>query len=74
MQSNEGSKCSILLQDSGASHGIWKMTFITPEPVVMVPREAEQAGYSAMTTSNRLIMRSPYNTPETFSEDVRITS
>uniref|UniRef100_A0A3Q4HYP3 Zona pellucida protein AX 1 n=1 Tax=Neolamprologus brichardi TaxID=32507 RepID=A0A3Q4HYP3_NEOBR len=65
-----GSKCSILLQDSGASHGIWKMTFFTPEPVVMVPREAEQAGYSAMTTSNRLIMRSPYNTPETFSEDV----
>uniref|UniRef100_A0A3B4FN65 Uncharacterized LOC102197790 n=1 Tax=Pundamilia nyererei TaxID=303518 RepID=A0A3B4FN65_9CICH len=61
---------SYLLEDSGASHGIWKMTFFTPEPVVMVPREAEQAGYSAMTTSNRLIMRSPYNTPETFSEDV----
>ncbi|XP_039455438.1 zona pellucida protein AX 1 [Oreochromis aureus] len=61
---------SNLLEDSGASHGIWKMTFFTPEPVVMVPREAEQAGYSAMTTSTRLIMRSPYNTPETFSEDV----
>uniref|UniRef100_A0A3Q1GQ48 Zona pellucida protein AX 1 n=1 Tax=Acanthochromis polyacanthus TaxID=80966 RepID=A0A3Q1GQ48_9TELE len=46
------------------------MTFFTPEPVAMVLREAEQAGYSAMTTSTRLVVRSPYNTAETYMEDV----
>ncbi|XP_056284023.1 uncharacterized protein LOC130202475 isoform X2 [Pseudoliparis swirei] len=56
--------------DSGAEHGIWKLTFYTPEPVSMVLREAEQAGYGAMLTSTRLVMRSPYNTAETYSEDV----
>ena len=61
------------LQATGAEHGIWKMTFYTPEPVSMVLREAEQAGYGAMTTSNRLVMRSPYNTAETYSEDVSNT-
>ncbi|XP_063758791.1 LOW QUALITY PROTEIN: uncharacterized protein LOC134877272 [Eleginops maclovinus] len=55
---------------SGASHGIWKLTFYTPEPVAMVLQEAEQAGYAAKTTSSRLVMRSPYNTAETYSEDV----
>ncbi|XP_070781644.1 zona pellucida protein AX 1 [Enoplosus armatus] len=55
---------------SGAEHGIWKMTFYTPEPVSMVLSEAEQAGYGAMTTSKRLVMRTPYNTAETYSEDV----
>ncbi|XP_034555951.1 zona pellucida protein AX 1 isoform X2 [Notolabrus celidotus] len=58
------------VEASGAAHGIWKMTFYTPEPVSMVLREAEQAGYGAMMTSNRLVMRSPFNTAETFSEDV----
>ncbi|TNN45207.1 Tetratricopeptide repeat protein 32 [Liparis tanakae] len=56
--------------DSGAAHGIWKLTFYTPEPVSMVLREAEQAGYGAMLTSTRLVMRSPYNTAETYLEDV----
>ncbi|XP_035535234.1 zona pellucida protein AX 1 isoform X1 [Morone saxatilis] len=55
---------------SGAAHGIWKMTFYTPEPVSMVLSEAEQAGYSAMMTSSRLVVRSPYNTADTYSEDV----
>ncbi|XP_020497136.2 uncharacterized protein zpax1 [Labrus bergylta] len=50
--------------------GIWKMTFYAPEPVSMVLMEAEQAGYGAMMTSSRLVMRSPYNTAETYSEDV----
>ncbi|XP_056872746.1 zona pellucida protein AX 1 [Takifugu flavidus] len=56
--------------EASAAHGIWKMTFYTPEPVSMVQREAEQAGYSSMITSKRVVMRSPYNTPETYSEDV----
>ncbi|KAM6906798.1 uncharacterized protein PEZ65_017949 [Lycodopsis pacificus] len=55
---------------SGAAHGIWKLTFYTPEPVSMVLSEAEQAGYGAMVTSTRLVMRSPYNTAETYSEKV----
>ncbi|XP_029966682.1 uncharacterized protein LOC115402311 [Salarias fasciatus] len=53
-----------------AEQGIWKMTFYTPEPVPMLLREAEQAGYSAKTTSTRLVLRSPYDTAETYSEDV----
>ena len=53
-------------------HGIWKMTFYTPEPVAMVLMEAEQAGYSAQTTPTRLVVRGPYNTAETYSEDVSI--
>uniref|UniRef100_A0A8C3GAS4 Zona pellucida protein AX 1 n=1 Tax=Cyclopterus lumpus TaxID=8103 RepID=A0A8C3GAS4_CYCLU len=55
------------------AHGIWKFTFYTPEPVSMVLREAEQAGYGAMVTSTRLVMRSPYNTAETYSGDVSNT-
>uniref|UniRef100_A0A8C3AU55 ZP domain-containing protein n=1 Tax=Cyclopterus lumpus TaxID=8103 RepID=A0A8C3AU55_CYCLU len=54
-------------------HGIWKLTFYTPEPVSMVLREAEQVGYAAMATSTRLVMRSPYNTAETTSEEVSNT-
>ncbi|XP_028253686.1 zona pellucida sperm-binding protein 2-like [Parambassis ranga] len=55
---------------SGASPSVWKITFFTPEPVTMMLREAEQAGYSTMTTSSRLVMRSPYNTAETYSVDI----
>ncbi|XP_016524386.1 zona pellucida protein AX 1 isoform X1 [Poecilia formosa] len=50
--------------------GIWKMTFFTPEPMSMVLKEAQQAGYSAMTTATRVVVRSPYNTAETYSEAV----
>ncbi|XP_010739022.3 uncharacterized protein LOC104926782 [Larimichthys crocea] len=64
------SKNNAIPDASDVSHGIWKMTFYTPEPVSMVLREAEQAGYGARMTSNRLVMRSPYNTAETYSEDV----
>lgn len=61
--------CSPLIQASIA-HGIWKVTFYTPEAVSLLQREAEQAGYRPMISSKRLVMRSPYNTPETYSEDV----
>ncbi|XP_024912763.1 uncharacterized protein LOC103380918 isoform X1 [Cynoglossus semilaevis] len=66
----DDSKINTVPGSSGEEHGIWKMTFFTPEPVTMVLREATQAGYSAMTTSNRVVVRSPYNTAETYSEDV----
>lgn len=61
-------------QASNDDSGIWKLTFFTPEPVSMVLKEAEQAGYSAMTTPTRLVVRSPYNTAETYPEDVSTLS
>ncbi|KAG7270503.1 hypothetical protein CRUP_032799 [Coryphaenoides rupestris] len=45
------------------------MTFYTPEPTVMMLDEFHQSGYGAMTTPNRLVVRSPYNTAQTYSED-----
>ncbi|KAF7662030.1 hypothetical protein LDENG_00247620 [Lucifuga dentata] len=66
----DNSQINTIPGTQSASRGIWKLTFYTPEPVVMVQREAEEAGYGAMTTHNRLVMRSPYNTAETYSEDV----
>ncbi|XP_070705199.1 zona pellucida protein AX 1 [Pempheris klunzingeri] len=66
----DNSKINTIPDASGSAQGIWKVTFYTPEPVSMVLREAEQAGYGAMMTSNRLVMRSPYNTAETYAEDV----
>ncbi|XP_053192910.1 zona pellucida protein AX 1 [Scomber japonicus] len=66
----DDSKMNAFPDATDKAHGIWKMTFYTPEPVTMVLMEAEQAGYGAMTTSNRIVMRSPYNTAETYSEDV----
>ncbi|XP_026196531.1 zona pellucida protein AX 1 [Anabas testudineus] len=61
---------NIIPDASAAANDIWKITFYTPEPVSMVLREAQQAGYGAMTTSNRLVVRSPYTTAETTSENV----
>ncbi|KAA8583108.1 uncharacterized protein LOC116706520 [Etheostoma spectabile] len=58
------------IQDDSEALGIWKVTFNTPQPVTMMLKEVEQAGYSAMATSTRLVMRSPYNTAETYYEDV----
>ena len=59
-------------QVNDTAYGIWKMTFYTPEPTVMMLDEVHQAGYGAMTTPNRLVVRSPYNTAQTYSEDVGI--
>ncbi|XP_068593436.1 uncharacterized protein [Cebidichthys violaceus] len=69
-QAQDVKKINAIPDASGAAHGIWKLTFYTPEPVSMMLREAEQAGYGAMVTSTRLVMRSPYNTAETYSEEV----
>ncbi|XP_058469804.1 zona pellucida protein AX 1 isoform X2 [Solea solea] len=64
---NEDSKNNAV---QSASDGIWKMTFFTPEPVSMVLREATQSGYAAKLTPTRVVVRSPYNTAETYTEDV----
>lgn len=70
VQNKDDSQINTIPGASGDADGIWKMTFFTPEPVAMVLKEAEQAGYSATTTSTRLVLRSPYNTAETYFEDV----
>lgn len=60
----------VLSQSSEAEHGVWKVAFYTPQEVVMTANKAEQAGYSTRLTPSRLVMRSPYNTAETHSEEV----
>ncbi|XP_024275457.1 uncharacterized protein LOC112249938 [Oncorhynchus tshawytscha] len=53
-----------------APNGIWKMTFHTPDPKVMLLADAQRAGYGAMMTQTRLVIRSPYNMAETYSVEV----
>ncbi|XP_020351505.1 uncharacterized protein LOC109900224 isoform X1 [Oncorhynchus kisutch] len=53
-----------------APNGIWKMTFHTPDPKVMLLTDAQRAGYGAMVTQTRLVIRSPYNMAETYSVEV----
>uniref|UniRef100_A0A8C6TQZ1 Zona pellucida protein AX 1 n=1 Tax=Neogobius melanostomus TaxID=47308 RepID=A0A8C6TQZ1_9GOBI len=50
--------------------GVSHSDILHPEPITMVQREAEQAGYGARTTAQRLVIRSPYHRPETSSEEV----
>ncbi|KAM8846138.1 zona pellucida protein AX 1 [Synchiropus picturatus] len=69
-KNQDSSKSNVIPGASDGELGIWKVTFYTPEPVIMVLKEVEQAGYGATTTSNRLVMRSPYNMAETYHEDV----
>lgn len=38
----------------------------------MVLKDAHRAGYGAMTTPTRLVLRSPYNMPETYAEEVSL--
>uniref|UniRef100_A0A4W5PP43 Zona pellucida protein AX 1 n=1 Tax=Hucho hucho TaxID=62062 RepID=A0A4W5PP43_9TELE len=57
-------------QKAVAPNSIWKMTFHTSDSKVMVLKDAHRAGYGAMTTPTRLVLRSPYNMPETYSEEV----
>ncbi|XP_057679085.1 uncharacterized protein LOC130907710 [Corythoichthys intestinalis] len=66
---DENSK-NVVPSTPSAEYGIWKMTFYTPEAVVLMKSEAERAGCQAMTTANRMVVRSPYNTAKTYSEDV----
>uniref|UniRef100_A0A6Q2ZEK4 ZP domain-containing protein n=1 Tax=Esox lucius TaxID=8010 RepID=A0A6Q2ZEK4_ESOLU len=61
---------SFLLQAISAPNSIWKMAFHTPEMKVMVLEDFLISGYGAMTTPKRLVLRSPYNMPETYSEEV----
>uniref|UniRef100_A0AAZ3Q4L6 ZP domain-containing protein n=1 Tax=Oncorhynchus tshawytscha TaxID=74940 RepID=A0AAZ3Q4L6_ONCTS len=62
--------CDRNYMEAVAPNSIWKMTFHTPDSKVMVLKDAHRAGYGAMTTPTRLVLRSPYNMPETYAEEV----
>uniref|UniRef100_A0A8C7PQN7 Zona pellucida protein AX 1 n=1 Tax=Oncorhynchus mykiss TaxID=8022 RepID=A0A8C7PQN7_ONCMY len=51
--------CSVAV----APNGIWKMTFHTPDPKVMLLTDAQRAGYGAMMTQTRLVIRKVAGVP-----------
>ncbi|KAB5540071.1 hypothetical protein PHYPO_G00097150 [Pangasianodon hypophthalmus] len=57
-------------QASTALSNIWRMVFYTPKEKPMMLEEVQNAGYGVSMTPTRLVLRSPYNTPETYTEDV----
>ncbi|KAJ3606471.1 hypothetical protein NHX12_025992 [Muraenolepis orangiensis] len=66
----EATRAHPTFEANDTGYAIWKVTFYTPEPTVMMLDEFHQAGYGAMTTHNRLVVRSPYNNAQTYQEDV----
>ncbi|XP_030637540.1 zona pellucida sperm-binding protein 2-like [Chanos chanos] len=46
------------------------MVFFTPKEKAMLLDDALKAGYGISATATRLVLRSPYNTPETYTENV----
>ncbi|XP_062304830.1 uncharacterized protein LOC134009123 [Osmerus eperlanus] len=55
---------------SASPNDIWKLMFFTPEPKVMLLNEAKAAGYGVKSTEHRLVLRSPFNSAETYIENV----
>ncbi|XP_030637538.1 uncharacterized protein LOC115818325 [Chanos chanos] len=49
---------------------LWKIIVFTPEEKSFQPKELQAMGYGVQTSSTRLVMRSPYNMAETYSQDV----
>ena len=68
--------CAVVLtflpipQASASPNDIWKLMFFTPEPKVMLLNEAKKAGYGVKSTEHRLVLRSPFNSAETYIENV----
>lgn len=58
------------LQFSIALSNIWRMVFYTPKEKPMMLEEVQDAGYGVLITPTRLVLRSPYNMPEIYTEDV----
>ncbi|KAL0965043.1 hypothetical protein UPYG_G00276040, partial [Umbra pygmaea] len=56
--------------EAGAQNSIWKIAFHVPEMKVMLLKDFLMSGYGAMTTPKRLVLRSPYNMAETYTEEV----
>lgn len=46
------------------------MVFYTPKEKPMMLEEFQNTGYGVLLTPTRLVLRSPYNAPEVYTEDV----
>uniref|UniRef100_A0A667XXB4 Uncharacterized LOC115356181 n=1 Tax=Myripristis murdjan TaxID=586833 RepID=A0A667XXB4_9TELE len=74
----EASKCSRILgltfasqkQPSEAEFRMTTVVFFTPEERIMTVDQAQRRGYGVANTPTRLVLRSPTNAPETYSQDV----
>ncbi|KAL6486534.1 hypothetical protein MHYP_G00059260 [Metynnis hypsauchen] len=51
-------------------HNIWKMVFYTPKEKPMILQDVIKAGYGVRTTPTRLVVRSPYNMADTYTQNV----
>ncbi|XDV41364.1 hypothetical protein PO909_010244, partial [Leuciscus waleckii] len=49
---------------------IWRMVFFTPKQKAMLLEDALKAGYGVTTTKSRLVLRSGFDMPETYEENV----
>ncbi|XP_031437603.1 uncharacterized protein LOC116223787 [Clupea harengus] len=57
-----------------SENNIWRMVFFTPKEKSMPLADAQRAGYGIATTPSRLLIRSPYDTTEVYSENVASVS
>ncbi|XP_067239307.1 zona pellucida protein AX 1 [Chanodichthys erythropterus] len=53
-----------------SKYNIWRMVFFTPTQKAMVLEDALKTGYGVTTTKSRLVLRSGYDMPETYVENV----
>lgn len=53
---------------------ITSIVFLTPEERVMKVDEAQIRGYGVANTPTRLVVRSPHNAPEMYTQDVSSSS
>ncbi|XP_026146126.1 uncharacterized protein LOC113120496 [Carassius auratus] len=53
-----------------STYNIWRMVFFTPNQKAMLLEDALRTGYGITTTRSRLVLRSGYDMPETYSENV----
>ncbi|XP_036437925.1 zona pellucida protein AX 1 [Colossoma macropomum] len=70
-QQRQDAKGNSLLPEVPTSlHNIWKMVFYTPKEKPMMLGDVQKAGYGVSTTPTRLVVRSPYNMADTYSQNV----
>lgn len=63
--------CALLtFQAITSRFNIWRMVFFTPKQKAMQLEDALKTGYGVTTTKSRLVLRSGYDMPETYVENV----
>uniref|UniRef100_A0A8C1W2W2 Zona pellucida protein AX 1 n=1 Tax=Cyprinus carpio TaxID=7962 RepID=A0A8C1W2W2_CYPCA len=53
-----------------STYNIWRMVFFTPNQKAMLLEDALRTGYGVTTTRSRLVLRSGYDMPDTYVENV----